>query len=234
MNWTIVTGGAKGLGAEICLHLAQKGYPVIVHYCTSENEALSIAAQCRALGVQAECIQGDFSTRTSTEKFIRNYESRFPQTQNLINNVGNYFLGSAMKTPLDTWYSLFQTNFFAPLAIAQALLPLISSAKGNIVNIGVVGIQNVTASTYSTAYDQTKLALLMLTKSLAKELASIPVRVNMISPGYLERSIDKPKNFPMKRPGTYAEVAEIVAFFLDPKNDYITGQNIEVAGGIGL
>src|ERR1700730_7804943 len=124
-HWTLVTGGAKGLGAEICLTLAAEGYPLVIHYRSSREEAEKVAAECRQLGVEAECLQGDFSSLETTRQFIEAYRSRFPSTANLINNVGNYLIKSAGQTTLEEWYSLFQTNLHAPYELIQALLPSI-------------------------------------------------------------------------------------------------------------
>lgn len=235
--WTLVTGGAKGLGAEICRTLAKKGCNIVVHYNTSFAQAQEVVDECLREGVFADCIQGDFSTCQTTQDFIQNYLSRFPMTENLINNVGNYFLGSALETSLQNWCVLFQTNLHAPLALIQALTPSLKESKGNIINIGVAGIANVRTDTYSTAYSTTKTALWMLTRSLASQLSSFGVRVNMVSPGYLQNSVDFPKNpvdLPMGRLGTLEETARVVAFLLDPASSYITGQNLEVAGGVRL
>lgn len=234
MGWTLVTGGAKGLGAEICRHLATQGHSIAVHYNKSVKEAEEVAGFCIRAGVQAEIIQGDFSTKDSTLLFTTRLEKRIPQTKNIVYNVGNYIIGPISKTTVEDWYSLFQTNLNAPFIILHALLPLLIKNQGGIVTIGTAGIENVIADTYSTAYRCSKMGLLMLTKSLAKELASSFVNVNMVSPGYLENSIDFPSHFPMDRPATLNEVARMVAFLLLEENKYITGQNIEVAGGIKL
>ena len=73
---TLVTGGAKNLGAEICRTLAVQGHALAIHYHTSQSQAEAVAAQCRTLGVQAETIQGDFTTRRSTEQFLESFLSR--------------------------------------------------------------------------------------------------------------------------------------------------------------
>ena len=117
MKWTLVTGGAKNLGAVICLELARQGYSVVIHYQNSEENAQSIAREYAKYNVRAEYIQGDFSTEESTQEFFRKISKEYSKTQNVINNVGNYFVGSSLKIPLDQWYQLFQTN----------LHPLISS-----------------------------------------------------------------------------------------------------------
>lgn len=234
MAWTLVTGGAKSLGAAICRTLALHGHDIVVHYNTSAHEAEAIAEFCRQQNVKAATIQGDFATKESTLHFVKRYQEQFLSTKYLINNVGKYLIAPLSKTDVDPWYALFQTNLHAPFILMQALTASLKENKGGIINIGTAGIDNVTADTYSSAYRCTKLSLWMLTKSLAKELAASHVTVNMVSPGYLETSVDMPKSFPMGRPAALSEVADLVEFLLSPKGEYITGQNIEVAGGIKL
>lgn len=237
MKWTLVTGGAKNLGAAICVELARQGYSIAIHYKNSVDEAYQIAEECRKFQVDAEPIQGDFSTVKSTQKFINSYLKKFPETKNLINNVGNYFLGATLNTPIEQWCALFQTNLHAPFMLVQSLLPAMEKFKGSIINIGFAGMNASRADTYATSYALTKSALLTLTKSLSLELASKGMNVNMVSPGYLENAVDLPKDLtkiPMNRAAKNSEVAEVVAFLLSDKARYITGQNIEVAGGVKL
>lgn len=234
---TLITGAAKGLGAEIAKELASKGYSLVIHYNESHESAKSIAEECRAFGVEVDIIQGDFSTPDSTQDFIRRYIKNFSATENIINNVGNYFIKSTLNTLVSEWQEIYQTNFFAPLEIIQALVQNLKDNKGAIINIGVVGIGDVRADTYSSAYTSSKLSLWMLTRSLAKELVVDQVRVNMVSPGYMENSVDIPADLfrlLMGRMASLSEVAGVVSFLLDKDNSYITGQNIEVAGGVRL
>lgn len=237
MTWTLVTGGAKGLGAEICLTLARQGRNIVVHYNQSQKEAQSIAQQCRNAGVKAETMQGNLATTQGINSFISRYLETFPETDALINNVGNYLLKTATETTLQEWENLFLTNLTAPFVLSNALIPALKKNRGDLINIGVSGIQTGKADTYATAYSITKYGLWMLTKSLAKELAGEQIRVNMVSPGLMENAIDLenilPK-VPMKTATPLKEVAELVAFLLKPENAHITGQNIEVAGGLRL
>ena len=237
MKWTLVTGGAKHLGSVICKRLAQDGLSVVVHYKTSEKEAQQVVQECLHLGVDAECIQGDFSSFTSTQQFISDYQKRFPDTLNLINIVGNYLLGSSLETSVEQWIDLLHTNFQAPYQLIRSCLPTLKKNQGSIINLGVTGLNSFRADTYDTAYAITKSSLLMLTKSLAVELAPFQVRVNMVSPGYLEEAIDLPEDLsllPMNRPATRIEVADAIAFIISDKAKYITGQNLEVGGGLRL
>lgn len=237
MTWILVTGAAKGLGAQICLSLAGSGHNVVVHYNTSQKEAESIVDKCRLLGVKAEMIQGDFSTTESGQDFISRYLGRFSDTSVLINNVGNYLLKSASETNLKEWEDLFQTNLTFPFMLTNALIPLLKKARGHLINIGVNGIHNGRADTYATVYTITKYGLWMLTKSLAKELAPHGVRVNMVSPGLMENAVDLEAILPlvpMKTATSLNEVADLITFLLKPENAHLTGQNIEVAGGLRL
>jgi NAD(P)-dependent dehydrogenase (short-subunit alcohol dehydrogenase family) len=237
MQWTLVTGGALHLGAEICRAAARVGRNIAIHYRTSEDAALRLREELIGYGVAAEIVQGDFSTFQETEDFLHRYLEQFHQTDAVINNVGNYLLGAASATSPQAFADLMQVNTFAPLAIMQALLPSLKQHKGRIVNIGIAGSHSAAANTHAAAYNLSKLALCMLTKSLAKELAEHGVTVNMVSPGYLDHSVDMPADMlriPMGRLGTFQEVAEAVLFFLSKDSAYITGQHLEVSGGIRL
>lgn len=231
--WTLVTGGAKGLGAELCEALAERGHSVAVHYNDSLPEAFEVVARCRAKGQKSDAIQGDFSTLAGVKDFLQRYQEQFSETAALINNVGDYLIGSALQTSTEKWIHLFQVNLHTPFILSQALAPSLIKNKGQIINIGASGLRRNSAQTYSTAYTITKEGLWSLTLSLARELASKEVCVNMVSPGELERSVDHHR-IPMGRPASCAEVCRVVNFLLEPASHYITGQNIEVAGGLGL
>ncbi len=211
--WTLVTGASKGLGAAICTTLATRGTPVIVHYHRNSEAAKEVVEKCRKLGVQSDCIQGDFSSSASVHDFVNRYQTLFGEATALVNNVGEFAKGSATTTPVEGWKELFQLNVFAPVAIIQGLLPGLKRAKGCVVNMGMVGIQHSYADTYCSAYSAAKAALWQLTRSLARELLPSQVKVNMVSPGYLETSVVKPESLPLGREASIQEVADLVAFF---------------------
>ncbi|HXF29040.1 MAG TPA: SDR family oxidoreductase, partial [Chlamydiales bacterium] len=225
------------LGAEICRTLAKQGRSIVCHYRNSSKEADEIVSFCRSVGVQAESIQGDFSSQEGIHDFMIRYKAQFQSTECLINNVGNYLLGPASQVSLDNFYSLFQSNVAAPFVLSQGLIDSLKATQGQIINIGTAGLQASRADTHSPIYRATKMALLSLTKSLARELAGDGVRVNMVSPGYLVTSEDLPADIsklPMKRATQFEEVAAVITFLLQKESRSITGQNIEVAGGVAL
>lgn len=236
MKRVLVTGAAKGFGREICLMLSKQGFSVVIHYLKSKDEALITKQLCEKMGGVAEIIQGDFSTEKETQAFIEDYLEKFPTTVGLVNNVGNYLTNPLSKTSNEEWRALFQTNVHAPFYLTQALIPSLVKTRGCVVNIGVTGLLTPRVSLESPAYAITKMALFQLTRSYAKEFASQGVRFNMISPGYLETAVDlKDANaLPLKRAATLKEVAKWVVFLFQEENAYVTGQNIEIAGGFGL
>lgn len=232
MKWTLVTGGALRVGAAICRRLAHAGKNSVIHYHTSEQEAIALAKECTALGVHAHALQGDFSSLQATEAFIDHYLARFPDTECLVHNIGPFYLDSPASASPQKLGELFQINTLVPLLLTQKLLPSLKRHHGHIVYIGMAGADRSSARTHAFSYDLTKHALAQLMKSLAKELAPDGVCVNMVSPGCLEGSIDTPKQIPFGRTGHFTEIAEAVAFLLSSR--YITGQNLEVAGGVRL
>ncbi|MBS0623199.1 MAG: SDR family oxidoreductase [Verrucomicrobia bacterium] len=227
MSWILITGAAKNLGSAIAYELAKQGHHLVIHAKQSQQEAETIAQQCRELGVRALTFFGDVEDKD----FIRRYLDLSLDTKGLVNNIGNYSVGppSAIEQDLK---QLMGANLLAPLALTQALLPQIKSCRGCVVNIGAAGLSH--PWTHASAYGLTKAALLFYTRSLAKEVANEGVRVNMVSPGYLEHTIDMPTQPPMGRLGTSQEVASMVAYLFSEKGAYVTGQNLEIAGGVSL
>jgi len=237
MGWTLITGAADRLGATISKILAKKGHNVLIHYRSSRDLAEAVRDVCRGFDVKAEIVQGDFSTEESTMEFIRSVKGQYPDIHNIVNNVGNIIHKSALETTTEEWMNLFQVNLHTPFLIIKECIESVKEKKGHIINIGVSGLGKCSGSYQNTAYSLTKHSLWILTRSLAKELAGDQVPVNMVSPGQLEISVDLPEDtttLPMKRAGTTEEVARVIAFLLQNESEYITGQNIDVAGGYGL
>jgi NAD(P)-dependent dehydrogenase (short-subunit alcohol dehydrogenase family) len=225
MKRVLVTGAAKNLGAEMARHLSSAGYTVVIHYRRSEKEALALAQE-----VGGESIRGDFSSLKTTQMFIDELLSRFSDFYGVVNNVGDYLIGPALSTPPEEFLNLFQSHTLAPLALIQALAPSLKQSKGRVVNIGMVGCDTVRAAPHAAAYNLAKMGLAMLTRTLSAELSPHEVCVNMVSPGYLETSVELPDSLPMGRPVTLAEVASCVTYLMSPAARSLTGQCISLAG----
>lgn len=234
-KWILITGAAKGLGSYLAKKLSLSGYGVLIHYRHSEIEAKALQQEIIEQGSIAKIVQGDFSTKEKLDVFISKVEKVCPDIYGIIHNVGNFKEGSFLNTDLASYEELMQVNVSAPYFISKAFISSIKKQKGHLIFLGIAGLEKLISDLHSSVYTLTKRSLRFLMKSLAKELAPFFVNVNMISPGYLEQSVVNPKSpLPMKRVGTYQEIYQSVAFLLNDANQYITGQDIEVAGAVRL
>lgn len=234
----LVTGAARRTGRAIALRLAQAGADLVVHYRHSEAQAEETAAQCSAAGAgRAWAASADLADPEAPGKFIETVLERAGRLDLLVNNVGNYPLGAPLAQSPADFAETLQTNLVAPFALVRAAADGLRAHRGQVINIGYVGVDNVVANRQAMAYQISKTGLLILTKTLAQELGPAGVRVNMVSPGHLDNSVDLPEaiasHVPLGRAGKPEEVAEAV-FFLLCRGDYITGANLEVGGGYRL
>jgi 3-oxoacyl-[acyl-carrier protein] reductase len=172
----------------------------------------------------------------STRQFLDNYRASELQTSVLINNVGPYSSDNLTEITPEKLQWLYQTNFFTPFTLIHHLLEDLKKNKGSIINIGFPELHAIRARKTAPGYTLAKQSLFALTKSLAKELCCHHVRVNMISPGYLPDSVDIPNQtkLPQNRPVHFREIVAMVRYLLSESGRSITGQNISIAGGVGL
>jgi 3-oxoacyl-[acyl-carrier protein] reductase len=228
-----VTGAAKRTGKGLALALARHGADVFIHYRRSKAEADAVVAEIAALGRSAEALQADFEDPKSVERLLDALKKRAPLSI-VVNNVGDYLVKPILDTTVDEWRSLLEANLLAPIAIMRGVFPLFPKTGGSIVNLGYAGVERVGVATKSAAYQATKTALLVATKSFAAAGGPRGIRVNMVSPGQLDNSVDLPADparvIPLGRPGTVEDVAKALLFLVDPKS-YVTGVNLDVAGG---
>lgn len=232
MKCAVVTGAAKGLGKELVLNLANSGYSVVAQYRHGLKDVQEL--QKHAPEGSIHPVYGDFSLRSGVENFIKSLPKSLERVDVLVNNVGNFLEKSAQDTSIDELEEIYQTNFFAAFQLTNSLLPQIKQAKGHIINIGYSGLTNRTKHSFACAYFLTKQSLLTWSKTLAYEMIPHSVRVNMLSPGHLENTVVKvsnPSSLLFSRVGTLKEFAEVFLFLLSEKSSYVTGQNLEVAGG---
>ncbi|NCF70838.1 MAG: SDR family oxidoreductase [Chlamydiales bacterium] len=235
MKCAVVTGAARGLGRELALTLANSGYSVIAQY----RHSLSEMRELQKLAPEGSIlpIHGDFSLRSGVSDFIKALPKELQHVDVLVNNVGNFLEKSAQDTSIEELEEIYQTNFFAAFQLTNFLLPQIKQAKGHIINIGYSGLTSKAKHSFACAYFLTKQSLLTWSKTLAYEMIPHSVRVNMLSPGHLENTVVKvnnPSSLLFSRTGTLKEFAEIFLFLISEKSNYVTGQNLEVAGGAQL
>ena len=233
----LVTGSAKRLGKHLVQTLSKDGAAVWIHYRNSEQDALRVQAQISAAGGIAHTVQADVAVRAEVDAMFEQIRQQSGRLDILINNVGEYKCGPLLDYSIDDFESALQTNLLGSLYCTKAALSLMSSGA-SIINIGYSGLNAVAAHTVNTAYTISKLGLLSLTKAYAVELAPMGIRVNMVSPGQLSNSVDLPADIgskiPAGRAGEINDVANVVRFLISENAGYVTGQNIDVAGGYML
>lgn len=216
--WCLITGAGKGLGKHLYHSLSKKGYNVVVHY----RKSLDFEVK--------EAIFGDFSTPSGVDSFIKRYHKKYKNTSHVINNVGSYIEGPLLETPKEALEQLFYEMFFTPFQLIQSLSTALKETRGSVVNIGVAALDRVWSK--APAYYLAKKSLWNLTQTFAKELAPF-VRVNMLSPGYLENSVVAPQDpSPHLQTISFDEIALGVDYLFNSPS--ITGQNLEIDGGVAL
>ena len=235
MKKVLITGAAKRLGKDLAIHFGKQGFFVWIHYNNSKKEAEEVLKLINSSDGIGELIQGDISQYSQAKSIANKIKLKGGSLDVLINNVGKYSTGDITKFSIQNFESIINTNLLGSYYMIHELHPLFNKEGGNIINIGYTGINSLAASKQATAYSISKTGLYILNTSYAEALAEKNIRVNMISPGHLQNSIDLPKDIktsiPLGRSGTPKDILDLVDFIISPNATYITGQNIEVAGG---
>lgn len=223
----LVTGGARGIGRAIAEHLAEHGWKVIATYNTGLDEALELR---RTHGVEVR--QVDMTDRSTSWDFARQIRTEF-SFDALVNNAGILEKEGFEEFTLGAWDRALEVNVTAPLILAQALGSHMG-AGASIVNIA--STDAYIGSYRSIAYSASKAALLSVTRSLANILGPRGIRVNAVTPGWVDNGItaesyEAASLTPLGRNGLPEDIAKVVAFLLGPEAAFITGASIVVDGG---
>ena len=234
---TIVTGGAQGIGRSIAEFLASRGGDIAIFDITDGSEAV---AAVQAMGRRASFYPVDVTSQQAVTEAVERVVQDFGGVHNLVNNAGITIDRLLLRMKEEDWDRVLQVNLKSAFLCTRAVVRHLMKTGGSIVNISsVVGVMgNAGQANYASA----KAALLGLTKSCAKELASRQITVNAVAPGFIETDMtaalsdDVRKSYeesiPLKRMGTAQDVAETVAFLASDKAAYITGQVLGVNGGM--
>lgn len=232
----LVTGSAKRLGAHLSRRLAAAGWRVLIHYRSSGTHAREVVSQITAAGGRARLIHGDVGRREDVRQMFDDIQRHEGRLDLLINNVGIYMPKPLPEVTVEEWESQIQVNLNGAFYCCHDALPMLIAHNGLIINIGYAGVDRMTTAPEATPYEISKVGLLILTRSIASSYGSQGVRANMISPGQLANSIDLPEDLvsavPLGRAGTLDDIAEAMEYLL--RSTYVTGVNINVAGGYRL
>ncbi len=236
----LVTGGARGIGRAIGLELAAAGAAIAVADI-DHSEASRAAAELREQGFKAGAHAANVALASEAESMIREVLEEHGRIDILVNNAGITRDNLIMRMKESEWDSVIAVNLKGVFNCLKAVTrPMIKARGGKIINIAsVVGIMgNAGQANYSAS----KAGVIGLTKSAAKELASRCINVNAVAPGYIQTDMTESlgeearaaflTRIPLARPGTPEDVARTVLFLAGPGSDYITGQTINIDGGM--
>lgn len=238
MKIVLVTGGSRGIGADIVKTLAHDGYQVILNYNKSENEALQIKQDLEEKNIFIDIFKADVSIHTEVTKLISYCINKYHRIDVLINNAG------VSETKIFTdisdldWNRMIQTNLTSAFYTTKDALPsMLHNKSGLIINISSIWGQ--IGASCETHYAVAKAGLDAMTKSLAKELGPSNIRVNSIAPGIIETKMNNHlseeekqniiSEIPLEKIGSPHSISKCVEWLIG--DDYTTGQVISINGG---
>ncbi len=239
----LVTGGATGIGLAISQQLLSEGFTVVVNYQASQVAADAFVASAQANGQVALAVQANIGVASDVARLIETILSSFGRLDVVVNNAGITEDGLMLRMSEEQFDRVIQTNLKGVwLVCKHALKPLMQSGQGRIINIAsVAGLMgNFGQSNYAAA----KAGVIGMSKTIAREMASRAITVNVVAPGFIEtRMTDKLSDsikesaltmIPLKRFGQPSDIAHIVSFLASDKAQYITGQTFVVDGGMTM
>jgi len=237
----LVTGASRGIGRAIAERLAREGALVMINYLQRQAAAEETLASITAAGGQAELCRFDVVNGTEVTTAVQSIVDRHGKVDILVNNAGLALDNLLLRCKEEEWERVMGVNLKGVFLCTKAVVrSMVRQRSGRIINLTSVVAQ--TGNPGQAAYSAAKAGVIGFTKTTAKELASRTITVNAVAPGFIETDMtgslpDQVKTgylslIPAGRWGTVAEVAETVAFLASPLAGYITGQVINVNGGM--
>lgn len=240
MNYALVTGGSRGLGAAICRRLASPELGIIINYHSNEAAAQAVADDIRLAGGTAELLPFDVSSEDSVDNALEQWEEQHPDDRItvLVNNAGIRQDNLMIFMQSEQWHKVIDTTLDGFFYVTRRVLKgMLTKRFGRIINIASLsGLKGLPGQ---ANYSAAKAALIGATKALAQEVAPRKVTVNAVAPGFIKTDMTKDldednlkKLVPLGRFGEADEVAALVAFLASKDSSYITGETISINGGM--
>lgn len=230
----LVTGGAVRVGRAIGTGLAEAGYDLAVTYRSSEQAAATLSDEVTAMGRRCALVRADLAEPEAAERVVDGVRAAFGRLDLLVNSAATFDARPLLEVDAERWDAVMAVNVRAPHLLVRAAAPLLTEARGSVVNIA--DLAAFQAWTERPHHAVSKAALVHLTKVQAKALAP-DVRVNAVAPGSVlrpegwseERWLDVARRAPLGRPGTPTDVVDAILYLAGA--DFVTGQVLVVDGG---
>ena len=237
----LITGASRGIGKETAKVYAENGYDVAINYVSEKTDVEGIKKEFQDMGVKCLMIKADVSNEEDVNNMVEKVISEFGKIDVLVNNAGITKDTLLMRMSKEDFDKVIDINLKGTFLVTKAVSKYMMKKRcGSIINLSsVVG---VAGNSGQSNYSASKAGIIGFTKSIAKELASRNIRANAVAPGFIETDMtnvlkdDVKENIgnqiPLKRMGTAREVAEVIYFLGTEKSSYITGQVINIDGGM--
>ena len=237
----LVTGASRGIGRAIAERLARAGAAVFINFVQNQAAAEEVLEQIQADGGQAALCRFDVGDGTAVTTAVQKVLERQGKIDILVNNAGMSIDTLLVRLKADEWTQVLNANLTGVFLCTKAVTrSMMRQRSGRIINLTSVVAQ--TGNAGQAAYSAAKAGVIGFTKTMAKELASRSITVNAVAPGFIETDMTRSlpeeaktgylSHIPAGRWGTVEEVADVVAFLANPRAGYITGQVINVNGGM--
>ncbi len=237
----LVTGGTRGIGKAVCLKFAELGYDVVINGARSEAQGEELASKIKNMGVKAIFIKADVAVSSEAISLVEQTIEKMGAVDVLINNAGITRDNLLIRMKENEWDAVLNVNLKGTFNCMQAVSRhMLKKRQGIIINMAsVVGI---TGNAGQANYSASKAGVIGLTKTVARELASRGIRANAVAPGFIQTEMTKKipenlknkivENIPLGKLGTSRDVANLVAFLASDDAGYITGQVVNIDGGM--
>jgi 3-oxoacyl-[acyl-carrier protein] reductase len=235
----IITGSSRGIGRGIAIKFAEQSAFVGINYVSNDTEAMKTLEQVKKESGDGMLLKADVSDHKNVKKMLKKFLRKRDEINILVNNAGIYFRNSFENITLDTWKKILQVNLTSCYNLCKEVIPYMKS------NSKIIFISSQLAfrgSSHGSDYATTKAGMLGLMRSLALELADKKINVNAVAPGTIDtdiiahytkdKRIERIKQIPLGRLGVPEDIANVCLFLASDLSDYITGETINVNGGL--